>query len=258
MIAPLNQYNIKQFSTAAAIRYNQPIYLDPHNEVSVFAGLEWRQNKSSVRGIPFSFTPEIQDATTQYTALSVGQTWINRTPNQVVAISNELRFGVDLFGATVLDTPSGIDGRYFIWRFNSQYIRSLSPELLFRANFASQLTPDALFFGERLQIGGIYTVPGFPYNQFSGDNGYYGSVALEYTLMNDKDWGQLRVIPYFSAGFVDNNKFVSPVPDTIASVTLGLDYRREPFYLRLDYAQPLTANVKEQNILLQFGVNLKF
>jgi hemolysin activation/secretion protein len=175
-----------------------------------------------------------------------------------VAFRSEFSLGLDLFNATVLDNESGLDGRFFLWRGQFQWTELITNNLLFVAQLSGQWTGDVLLPGERFQVGGIYTVRGYDRNFLTGDRGLAARVEFRYTPVSDRHWGTLTLSPFFDFGASGDN-LVSPLsPNPIASTGVSLQWQRDPFLLRLDYAEPLTETQHEQNLLFLFQLQHRF
>jgi hemolysin activation/secretion protein len=258
IIAPFNRFDLEGKTQKASLTWRQPIIQSNNNDLALSVGLDWQQNESFLLGQPFSFIQEVPDGTYRITALRLAQEWTHRSSRRVVALRSEFSLGLDLFDATVLDNESGLDGRFFLWRGQFQWTELITNTLLFVTQLSGQWTEDVLLPGERFQVGGIYTVRGYDRNFRTGDRGIAARVEFRYTPVSDRDWGTLTLSPFFDFGAIGDN-LVSPLsPNPIASTGVSLQWQRNPFLLRLDYAEPLTETQHEQNLLFLFQLQHRF
>jgi hemolysin activation/secretion protein len=150
-----------------------------------------------------------------------------------------LSFGLGLFDATINDI--GIDGRFFSWPGEFQWVEKLDEDIIFLARFGMQLTPDALLPVEQFDIGGIDTVRGYANNLRIGDNGIVGT---------NETFGVIELVHFFDIGTVWNNKLATVNPNTLASTGLELRWQINNLNLRLDYGIPL-IKIEQQGDSLQ-------
>lgn len=249
---PLDRFDLEGTTQKVGITWQLPFIQEIENNFTLGLTLDWQQNASSLLDRPFSVIPELEDSVSRITALRFDQQWVNRSPRRVLALRSEFSLGLDWLGATVLDNESGLDGRFFSWRGQFQWLESIPPNLTFTAQISGQISGDALLPGERFQVGGFYTVRGFDRNLRTGDSGLTVRVEPRYTPINDPDWGLLTAFVFFDFGLVSNNVLPVPPPDTLASLGVGWEWQWQPVRLRLDLALPLTDSLREQNILFQF------
>jgi hemolysin activation/secretion protein len=258
IVAPFARFDLEGKTQKASLTWRQPIIRSNNNDLALSVGLDWQQNESFLLGQPFSFIQDIPDGTYRLSALRLAQEWTHRSSKRVVAFRSEFSLGLDWFNATILDNQSGLDGRFFLWRGQFQWTELITNNLLFVAQLSGQWTGDVLLPGERFQVGGIYTVRGYDRNFRTGDRGIAARVELRYTPVSDRNWGTLTLSPFFDFGAIGDN-LASPLsPNPIASTGISLQWQRDPFWLRLDYAEPLTETQHEQNLLFLFQLQHRF
>lgn len=159
-----------------------------------------------------------------------------------------MSFGLGLFDATINDI--GIDGRFFSWQGEFQWVEKLDEDIIFLARFGMQLTPDALLPVEQFDIGGIDTVRGYANNLRIGDNGIVGTIETRFTVFNNETFGVIELVHFFDIGTVWNNKLATVNPNTLASTGLELRWQINNLNLRLDYGIPL-IKIEQQGDSLQ-------
>ena len=71
-------------------------------------------HETSLLGERFSLEPGARNGRTAVAALRLGQEWVYRTQNQVIAARSRFSFGINALGATI--NKNGVpDGKFFAW-----------------------------------------------------------------------------------------------------------------------------------------------
>lgn len=255
---PLEPFDLTAESQEASLTWRQPIIQEPNEELALSIGLRWQQDLTFLLGKPFGFNPDLPDGVSRSTSLQFTQEYLRRSPQWAFAFRSEFSVGLDLFNATVLDNKSGLDGRFFLWRGQLEWVQKLSDDLLWRISLQGQLTGDALLAGEKFQIGGIDTVRGFPYNFQNGDSGINVRIEFPYTPINSSQWGTVTISPFFDWAAVSNNYYPTFAPDSVASLGVGIEWNWQNFSVRLDYANPFEDVEGKQNLLFSMGITSRF
>lgn len=217
--------DIESRSEIFSVTLRQPVYRTPRREVALALSAERLQSRTLVQGAPFPFfTPSAQRGVTTDTAVRVTAEWLDRTPQQVLAVRSRLSFGVDVLGATGSTGPDQPDGRFFAWLGQVQWGRRLplgEVELLARADV--QLTADPLLPLEQMALGGRFSVRGYRENQLVRDNGAQASLEARIPLVRETPWAEVvQVIPFVDVGVGWNQQRPTPDPKTLVSVGLGV------------------------------------
>ena len=209
----------------------------PTEEFALGLDFDWKRSRSFILDdIPFSFSAGPEDGVSRVSALRFYQDWVKRSQSRVLAARSQFSVGLDIFDAT--DNDSGIDGQFFSWLGQFQWIEQISPRLLALTRVGAQLTPDGLLPVERFSLGGVSTLRGYSQNQLVADNAITGSVELRIPVTYDPTLVQLT--PFFEAGVGWNNKIPDPNPSFLASIGLGARWAVTPeLSMRLDYGIPL-------------------
>ncbi|WP_414623170.1 ShlB/FhaC/HecB family hemolysin secretion/activation protein [Calothrix sp. CCY 0018] len=242
---------IRSNSETLSFGLRQPLVKKPDTEFVLGLSLDVRRSQTFLLDDePFSFSEGPEDGKSRVTVVRFSQEWLQRNATQVLAARSQFSLGIDAFDATTND--SGIDGRFFTWLGQFQWVQQLSPKTLMVAKINAQLTPDGLLSLEKLSLGGVDTVRGYSQNQLVADNGIIGSVELRFPLTSDN---LLQIRPFFDIGTVWNNQEENPDPQTIAGLGLGLTWQaRRDLLLQLDYGIPLIADEEEGNSLQENGL----
>jgi len=209
-----------------------------------------------------------------------------------VDIDNKDNFGRTLFTVELdqgipnmwggLDTKDsrasriGAGGKFFKGVFNLYRAQPLpfSAALLFKNS--AQYTNNTLTSAEEFQIGGPYSVRGYPPGEYAGDRGLYSSVelTLPYYFL-PKSWK----VPFAKEKWYDTTRFVlfydwatvrmsNPQPTDIKSRTIkgcGFGFRFDltnRISAKAEFAYPLggpkSTDTKRQHVQPWFEVSVKF
>jgi hemolysin activation/secretion protein len=242
------ELGIRSDSESFSIAFRQPLMQTVEREFGLGIGFDVRRSQSYILDdIPFSFSQGPEDGQSRVAVIRFSQDWVQRDAKKVLAARSQFSLGIDAFDATVND--SGIDGRFFSWLGQFQWVQQLSPKTLMLARLNTQLTPDSLLSLEKLSLGGVDTVRGYRQNQLVSDNGVLASV--EFRLPLSDRLRTLQLTPFFEIGGGWNNRAENPDPGIIASLGTGLRWQVTPdLNLSLDYGIPLIG-VKDRGNSLQ-------
>lgn len=247
------ELGIRSRSKNFSVGISQPIFKTPNESLELSFDLDVRQSQSFIlNDIPFSFSLGPENGESNITAIRASQSWYKRSANDIFAINSQFSFGIDAFNATINNT--GIDGDFFKWLGQVQYVRRLSNSgTSFIAQLNTQLTPDSLLSLEKFSAGGLGTVRGYPQNYLVGDNGL--NFSLEFRLPIKVVSG-LSLRPFLDSAFVWNNEVENSEENSIISTGLGLTWQPiENLIFQVDYAFPLSQTTADSSLQSQ-GLNL--
>jgi hemolysin activation/secretion protein len=220
----------------------------------------YRENSTTLLGQPASFVPGEPTGTSRVNALRFGQEYLERWPNQALALRSTFSWGntnsqpdsVPAAAASLVPAE-----RYFFWLGQAQFTRLVLP------NGASvglrgtvQWTNDRLVPIEQIAVGGVYSVRGYPENLMVRDKGYFGSIELRYPLFDrPAERNRLFVIPFFDFGAAWN---VGADPQDIRSIGVGLNWQFHGLSAELSYGYRLVdINVQTGNTLQDNGISFQ-
>ncbi|MGB3613530.1 MAG: ShlB/FhaC/HecB family hemolysin secretion/activation protein [Elainellaceae cyanobacterium] len=236
------------------LSFRQPIVRSPETEFALGLGFDLRRRQTFILDdVPFSFSIGPEEGESNVSVLRFSQDWVNRSARRVLAARSQFSFGLDAFNATVND--SGIDGRYFSWIGQFQWVQQLSPRNLMITRLSTQLTPDSLLSLEQFSIGGVDTVRGYAQNQLVADNGALAGVEFRLPLTANPQ--RLQLTPFVEMGTVWNNDTPDPETATIAGLGLGVRWLiGSSLFVRLDYGIPLIEVDNDSDSLQDDGLYL--
>jgi hemolysin activation/secretion protein len=177
-----------------------PFVENVNGHVEGIFGFEARKSESRLLGVPFSFSIGAQDGVARDAVGILGADWLRRGTAYVSRLQLTYRHGFDALDATVFEpeteedrlyNPTGADALFDLGQVQGTYILRLNALPLFkgvndRAQFVlrgiGQFTQDPLLSMEKLAIGGVNTVRGYPENLMVRDNGFAASLEFQVPL----------------------------------------------------------------------------
>jgi hemolysin activation/secretion protein len=252
---PFQDIGIRSESETFSLSFRQPIVRRPTTEFALGLGLDIRRSQSFILDdIPFSFSEGPDNGRSNVTVIRFSQDWVDRSTTRVLAARSQFSVGIDAFDATTNDL--GIDGRFFTWLGQFQYVEQVAPNgTLLIARLDTQLSPDGLLPLEQFAIGGAGTVRGYRQNRIVTDNSILGGLEFRVPILAN-DPQRLQLTPFVDAGYGWNN--VLPDPEqAIVSLGLGVRWQVIPnLFVRVDYGIPLVSVPNRGNSLQENGLSL--
>lgn len=252
---PFAPLNIKGQVQTYAVSFRQPIIRTPQTEFTLGLSADFSNSETFLLDDePYSFSTGPENGVSRIRAIRFTQDWVNRQPNQVIAVRSQLNWGLGILGATVNDT--GVDGRFLSWLGQVQWVRSLNAQrdAIVAMRAAAQLTGDSLLPLEQFSIGGINTIRGYRTNQRLADNGIVGSIEVQLPVLRSNSFGLLQIVPFLDAGVAWDNRDATTEMNTLVGTGLGLRWRRGSFTAQLDWGIPLVEVEGQGSSLQESGV----
>ena len=228
----------------------QPLFKSPNQEFTFGLSLDVRRRRTFLQGEPFSFSLGVEDGKSNVSVIRFSQDWVNRSASKVLAARSQFNIGIDAFDATINDT--GVDGNFFAWQGQFQWVQQLSSRVLLITRIGGQFSPDSLLSLEKFSLGGINSVRGYRENQLVTDSGILGGMELRIPVTSNPNTLQLNPFIEFGKGW--NKDEPDPDNATIASLGLGLRWSiDDSLSIRLDYGIPLIDVDNEGDSLQENG-----
>ena len=224
----ISAFDIQADYETLSLGIRQPVIENETEELAVSVELESLRSETFVLDdLSFAFVDGLEDGESKITPLRLGQEYIRRGDRNLIAAESRFNVGLDIFDAT--NTATGIDGIFWSWQGNLQWIRALNSnqDWLLKTSLSTQLSPDKLLPIEQLTVGGLGSVRGYRQNLIIGDNGVVGVVEGQLPFFKSSTWGNISLAPFFDVGTIWSN--IDDPEDnrssTLASTGLGLNYQ---------------------------------
>ncbi|GAB5451203.1 MAG: two-partner secretion system transporter CdrB [Halioglobus sp.] len=235
--SPFEDLDIEGDSESWGANFTHPVINRLNRTFVISTGLDQRSNKTTLLGRPFSFSLGARNGESVATSATLGAEWIERRDDQVFAVRTTVRYGLDLFGATMIpdgapDTQPTInakipESKFTVLLTQLQYARRIdyrNSQLVF--NTVWQESFDPLLAVEKLSIGGAYSVRGFRENQLVRDNGISASLEWRVPMFaNDAGYSRwnLTAIPFLDYGrsWDEDSNLSTHTPANISSIGIG-------------------------------------
>ena len=207
-----------------------------------------RETATFLLGQPFSFSPGSVDGRSQLTVLRLTADFIERGIAKVTALSLTVTQG--LAGTrSILPGVASPDPNFRSYLAQLSHARRLTPGgLELRLRLTGQWADGLLYSGERLSVGGEYTVRGYRETLALVDTGAVGSIefAQPFSLSRSgrdargTDWGAFTLSAFADGALLKNRRAPQPVPDRLGSVGASLAWvPSEAISARITYARAL-------------------
>ena len=242
--ARLKSLDIESLTQTRGLRLSHPFVDKLDQTLSLSLGYEIRHSESTLGGLPFSLAAGAQDGVSETNVAMFAGDWTQRGEDYVWTARLNLRHGDDYQDATIFAPQTDFeltlnqdvaDGRFDLIQTQVMYLRRVGSDgqwqFAFRAS--GQFSADALMSIEKIAIGGVNTVRGYPENFLVRDNGLALSFELRMPLLGaseDPSFRNLSIVPFLDYGRswdeVNTNNISSPrdtsVANSIGSAGVGL------------------------------------
>lgn len=239
-----------------------PLIEELNTRLALLFGFESVNSETTLAGQGFSFSPGAIDGVTETDPALLGLDWVQRGRNSVTGLRLTYRRGLDILDATIYEpdpadpfcdpaltggafdpcNPTGADAEFdllqgqavFLQRLNGLgVLKKLSDRAQFVFRTTAQISQDPLLSQEKLAIGGVNTVRGYPENLLVRDNGVAATLELQLPIpgyREDPHPANLVLVPFVDYGRSWDERDTDPGSDIrntdearyIASAGLGL------------------------------------
>ena len=238
---PFDRLNITGDSYYLELGFRQPIIQTPSQELALGLTASRQQSETELDGEDFFLSAGANDrGETRISALRLVQEYTQRSQQEVFAVRSQFSLGLDILNATVNDVPP--DSRFFAWRGQGQYVRSLFPDSLLVVRSDLQFSTRALVPLEQFSLGGRQSVRGYRQDALLIDNGLFISTEVRLPILRvEQVEGVLQVVPFVDFGVGWNSSDdPDPDPNSLVGLGLGLQWQMEDnFTARFDWGIPL-------------------
>jgi hemolysin activation/secretion protein len=260
--SPFDVLDIQSKLETVGMEISHPVYRTPSEQLVLAAVLERRETNTTLLGVPFSFSPGVQDGKAVVSVLRLVGDYLDRGRAQVIAARSTINVGLNAFGSTINsgDVP---DSQFVSWLGQFQWVRRLSEErgdqIRLRADL--QLTNDALLPVEQYAVGGLDSVRGYRSFQLLRDYGY--TASLEYRIpvfSNPVAERNLHFAAYVDTGGAKFKDRENPSPSRLTGVGVGLiwnpmrEISAELYYAKglNDVPNPPSHSLQDDSVYFRF------
>ena len=253
---PFDRIDITGDSYFVELSYRQPLVLKPTEEFALGLAASRQESKTTLLGIDFPLSAGADDeGKTRISTVRFFQDWTKRNGNEVFAVRSQFSLGLDILNATVNEEPP--DSRFFSWRGQAQYVRSLGKNSLLFLRSDLQLTTETVVPLEQFGLGGLQNGRGYRQDLLLTDNGFFASAEVRLPIFQVKQVnGLLQLTPFVDFGVGWNSSdLANPDPNTVLGIGLGLQWTMgDRFKARLDWGHPLINVNSSERTLQENGI----
>lgn len=204
---PAAALDIKSVLSSADVGLNHTLRESLSEKLSFGLNHVRRNNRSSLLGAPYSFTPNEPTGLTKEALWRFWQDYSYRTPTQVIALRSTFSAGrnnlQELPGLPGADSAAK---SFRLWMGQVQWARQMldnGAQLVLRATV--QRSAKRLLALDGLSVGGVNTVRGFRENQLVRDQGEVVNLEFDYPLLRNPATGlSLNLLPFLDYGRARN------------------------------------------------------
>lgn len=223
-----------------------PIDWSPARELEFGLSVSHRESRSFLFGEPFSFAPGAVDGRSHVTALRGTINWLQRGRAGVggargwtFAARLQASFGLDGSASDIAGLAA--PPRHFaVVRAEAGYARQLRfGRLVVTGRLSGQWTGDLLYTSERLPVGGVNSVRGYPEAALLADRGVIGSVEISRLVSltgrrpvqspATDDPGQVRLSLFADGAVASSLNPNARFDETLGSVGAGIAWLPRPW-----------------------------
>lgn len=222
--------DIQSQTEARGLVFSLPVRDRLEGRFAFTLGMESNHSETTLLSLPFSFSPGAQDGVSETAVALAGFDWVKRGSRSVGGIRMTYRNGIDALDATIFEplspldqlyNPTGADGLFSLVQTQASFARRMRGHSEIRFRMTSQLSQDPLMSLEKLAIGGINTVRGYPENLMVRDNGVAASLELHFPLPGWREGGSARNLTFVP--FIDYGRSWDEVDTDPSSPTRNTD-----------------------------------
>ncbi len=262
---PMQVLDIKSTLDSKDIGLSHTFRETLHERITLGINRLWRENRTELLGMPFSFVPGEPNGVTRTRSWRFWQEYTRRTEVDALAlrstfswVRNNLQDAIGLPAAN--NAPAH---QYATWLGQAQYARQLhsaGTQLVLRGTL--QASQRHLLGLDQLAIGGVATVRGYRENLMLRDTGALLNAEIDHPLLRNAGNGlNLSLVPFYDFGRARNRDH-NATADSISSVGVALRSRWQGAFVDLavahrlsypDSAAGLHGSLQDKAVHLQMG-----
>lgn len=249
---PFDELDISSNSSDYQVTLSHPVIKTSRQELALGLTASHRQTQTFLgfeNTGAFPLTPGADaQGRLKITALRFFQQWTQRSDVSVFALRSQFSLGINALGATINEADEFFaaepDSRFFSWRGQAQWVRSLGRDSLLVLRGDLQLADRRLVSSEQIALGGQASIRGYRQDAVLADNGAFGSIELRLPILRlNRQQAVLQIIPFVDIGTAWNRSGGSRLDNNfLASTGVGLRYKiSDRFDARVDWGIPLIS-----------------
>lgn len=194
--------------SAIDVGVSQRVWHDTRHELKLSLDLVGKRSESTLLGVPFSFSPGVENGKAQVHVTRLGLQWQQRYSHDSLVARAVWSAGIGAFGATVHGDALP-DSQFHSAYLSLQWLHTFGPRAgSLYARGEAQFSNDGLLPLEKFSVGGVNSVRGYRRSRYVRDQGWSASVEYRLPLTrvpvpgvsrrgND---GQLALVLFVDAG----------------------------------------------------------
>ncbi len=262
---PMQVLDIQSTLDSKDIGVSHTFHETLHERITLGINRLWRENRTELLGMPFSFVPGEPNGITRTQSWRFWQEYTLRTEVDALALRSTFSWThnnlQDVAGLPPVNNYNAPAQQYATWTGQSQYARQLHPsgtQLVLRGTL--QASPRHVLALDQLAIGGVATVRGYRENLMLRDAGVVFNAEIDHPLVRSAGSGlNLSLIPFYDFGRARNRNETAA---SISSVGLALRSRWQGAFVDLAIAHRLShpeslaslrGSLQDKAVHLQMG-----
>ncbi|MFH1495301.1 MAG: ShlB/FhaC/HecB family hemolysin secretion/activation protein [Pseudomonadota bacterium] len=223
---PFANLDIQSQTITKSIGLSHPLRKTLAETLALDLTYERRASNTSLLGVPFSFSAGIPDGKSEEDVWRFSQSWLSRSPDQVVALRSTISSGST--NALPRSGNIGPEKHFLTWLGQFQWARRMANHTQLIARLDVQATGNALLPMDKFGLGGANSVRGYRENQLLRDKGYVASVEYRIPVLADENGvSQWQIAPFVDYGRGWNADGSIAIPDSISSGGVGLLWNQD-------------------------------
>ncbi|MFW7523639.1 ShlB/FhaC/HecB family hemolysin secretion/activation protein [Vibrio ostreicida] len=229
-------------------------YRDDKSKSSFRLGINHRREKN------YLLDQLLESSSRDLSSASFSWEHSTRLGDGFLTISPKYSLGTDWFGGEEnrSSDPTVPKAQFSKGTISGSYTHFLSNELILSSTFFGQWSNDTLYGGERISIGGEYSVRGFKGKSLSGDEGYYWRNDLTRNVSQYPYLGQVSLNVALDMGSIAKDPVDESERGSLAGASFGIKTRSKHASSSLSLGLPLAfpSQLKADDYVVYYRLEL--
>ncbi|WP_051894545.1 ShlB/FhaC/HecB family hemolysin secretion/activation protein [Xenorhabdus bovienii] len=238
------------------LKATRTLYRDGQQKLALYMGITRRQTSNIAAGVKLSVSSPTLDA------VSLGTNYSTVLAGGYLTFNPTLSHGLSIWGATKDNSGdrNALRSQFRKFSLSSSYFIPVTKDIYYLTSLYGQFTPDNLYAGERLSLGGQYSVRGFKEQNLIGNNGGYWRNELNWKLTRLPLLGELSLNGALDTGWLENNKKRQIEGGNVTGTSLGISLNHNRMNQRITLGKPLIypSHLKPDHWIIYWSASLSF